>query len=175
MSRLDSRQRAVAEALIRTEWPKLEAFFKTKVPPSEVEELGQITILAYVERLDVAERDPRAYLWQIARNQVARHWERYLSRRGAAFDSSQHGVLDVGPSLSSLVAQRDQVQRALLELPLDHMTAVELRYVMGLTVKEIMVVLGVSDSTVDRYLASATQHLAARLGPDAERLLRERE
>jgi hypothetical protein len=33
MTQLNDKQRALADELIRTEWPKLQRFLRTKVPP----------------------------------------------------------------------------------------------------------------------------------------------
>lgn len=172
MTTLDAARRAIVAELIDREWPKLERYFSTKLPPAEVEDVAQATILAYVENLDAVRSDPRAYLWQIARNQVARHWERRLARRGVAFDSATHTIHDVGPTLSSLVGKRHAIAAALLELPLDAATALELRHLHGLSIEEICRVLKVSPATVHRHLTRAEQHLAMRLGPDAGEQLR---
>lgn len=173
MKPLDSRQREVADALIREEWPKLERFFRTKVAPADVVELAQATCLAFVERLEEVHANPRGYLWGIARRQVLKHWERFRARGAAAFDSSQHSLQDVGPSLSSVVGRRTRVMAALQSLPADQQMAVELRHGEGLSLEETADAIGVSLATVKRYLAAAEETLRGKLGPEAEATIEE--
>lgn len=173
MKPLDERQRAAAEGLIREEWPKLERFFRTKVPPADILELAQSTCLTYVQRLDEVETNPRAYLWAIARFQVLKHWDRFRARDAAAFDSSQHSLAAVGPSLSSAIARRSSVVAALQSLPADQQMAIELRHGEGLTLEETAHALGVSLATAKRYLAAAEDSLRTLLGPQAEATIEE--
>lgn len=166
MTPLSPQQRAVAEQLIRDEWPKLERFFRTKVPQADVLELAQATCLAYVEKFDEARAAPRAYLWGIARYKVLQHWERFRGKKGEPFDSSQHSLHDVGPSLSSVVDRRNRVLAALQLLPADQQMAIELRYGEELSLEETAAAIDVSLATVKRYLAAAEETLRAELGGD---------
>lgn len=169
MTRLDPARRALVDSLLRDAWPSIEDYLSSKLPTQEVEDVGQAVILAFVERFGPGIEAPRAYLWQIARNSVARHWERHMARRGFAFDSERHSIHDIGPTLSSIVGRRHRVQQALQELPLDVVTALELRFVVGLSIDEVGVALGgKSPATVHRYLERGREHLSARLGPTAE-------
>ena len=166
MTQLTSQQRALVEQLIATEWPKLERYLRTKVPPAHVQEIVQSVFLGYVERYDAIHSDHKGYLWQIARNQVIKHYERYRTRTGVAFDSSAHAVNDLGPTLSSLLDRRNRYVRALQMLPLDHQTAIEWRYGEGLSLEEIAKEMNVGLATVKRYLSAAEQSLRASLNAD---------
>jgi len=168
MKPLDPRQRAAAEELISNEWPKLERFFRTKVPPADILDLAQTTCLAYVERLDEVKSNPRGYLWAIARKQLLKHWDRSRARGAATFDSSQHSLQDVGPSLSSAIGRRSRLLDALQSLPADQQMAIELRYGEGLTLEETADAIGVSLATVKRYLLAAEETLRTTVGASTE-------
>jgi RNA polymerase sigma-70 factor, ECF subfamily len=168
---LDERKRALVEALIRDEWPKLERFFRTKVPPPMVQELAQNTFLTFSEKVDEIRTNRTAYLWAIARHQVLRYWERSRARSSQPFDSTQHSALDVGPTLSGAIDRRNRVLRALQSLPADHQMAIELRHGEGLSLEETAEALGVSLATAKRYLAAGKARLRELLGAEAEATL----
>jgi DNA-directed RNA polymerase specialized sigma24 family protein len=119
MNQLNEKQRALADELIRTEWPKLQRFLRTKVPPPQVQEIAQATFLGYVERFDAIRASHRAYLWQIARFQVIKYYDRFRGGTGTQFDSSIHNVGDLGPTVSSAIDRRNRYVRALQSLPAD--------------------------------------------------------
>ncbi len=150
--------------LIRHEWPRLERFFKSKLPPSDVTDVAQSTCLAFVEQFDATREGAKAYLWGIARKQVLRHWEKFHGRRAEPFDSTQHSLLDIGPSLSSVIDRRNRVQEALQAIPADHQIAIELRHVEGLKLEEVAVALDVSLATAKRYIDAAERKLREMLG-----------
>lgn len=172
MTRLTSQQRALVEQLISAEWPKLERFLRTKVPPTHVQEIAQTVFLGYVEHFDSIHSDHKAYLWQIARYQVLKHFERYRTRTGVAFDSENHTVTDLGPTLSSLLDRRNRCMRALQSLSLDQQTAIELRYGEDLSLEETATALKVSLATVKRYLAAAEQRMRELTGADVNAVAR---
>jgi RNA polymerase sigma-70 factor (ECF subfamily) len=153
----------ILQTLIDCEWPKLHRFFSTKVPACDVLDLAQSTMLAFIEG---GLRDPgaaRAYLWSIARKQVLKYYEKHRGRADP-FDSEHHTAMDLGPSLSSKLDQRNRVVAALRTLPADQQMAIELRYGEDLKLEEVAEVLGVSLATVKRYIAAATEKLRAELG-----------
>ena len=168
---LDPQQRQLVEALIRNEWPKLERFFRTKVPSEHIGELAQATFLTYVENAARA-TSPRAFLWGIARLQVLKHWERHRTRGAQPFDSTRHSLLDVGPTLSSAVDRRNRLVRALQALPADQQMAIELRHGEELSLEEAASAMEVSLATFKRYLAAAEERLAVELGPEAPEVVR---
>lgn len=165
----DTDARAALERLIRDEWPRLRRFFRTKVPDADAYDLVQSTLLAFVEH-DKRGDGARAYLWGIARNKVLQYYGKH--RPTASFDSTVHGVLDVGRSLSSRLDDRDRLLAALRGLPADHQMAFELRHGEELSLEEVAAALDVSLATAKRYLAAATERLRASLGVAPEAIAR---
>jgi RNA polymerase sigma-70 factor (ECF subfamily) len=142
--------------LIAKEWPKLRRFFRTKVPDADVLDLTQQTLLAFVEKRDVAAND-RAYLWGIARRMVLKHYEKH--RAADTFDSTIHTAVDMARSLSSRLDDRHRLLRGLHTLPVDHQMAFELRHGEELSLDEVAAALGVSLATAKRYIAAAEEKL----------------
>lgn len=157
----------ILEQLIRDEWPKLRRFFRTKVPDADVLDLVQSTMLAYVEGGPRAEGAARAYLWGIARLQVLKHYDKH-KRKAEAFDSTLHTAMDLGPSLSSRLDNRNRLMAALHTLPVDQQMAFELRYGEELRLDEVAGAIGVSLATAKRYLDAAEEKLRVELGGDAD-------
>jgi RNA polymerase sigma factor (sigma-70 family) len=166
MAELNQKQRALADELIRTEWPKLERFLRTKVPPVQVQEIAQATFLGYVARFHSIHTDHKAYLWQIARFQVLKYYGRHRTGASTPFDSTTHTVTDLGPALSSVLDRRDRFVRALQALPADHQMAIELRYGEDLSLEQTAAALDVSLATAKRYLSAGEQALRQTLEAD---------
>ncbi|MCA9533062.1 MAG: RNA polymerase sigma factor [Myxococcales bacterium] len=167
MTPLSPAERAEVDALIKSEWPKLERFFRSKVPPSDIHDLAQNTLLGFVKRPDTPLENQRAYLWTIARRQVI---DFYRRGRGdaTAFDSSVHSVMHAGPTLSSVINRKNQILKGLQSLPVDHQTAIELKYGEGLTDPEGAVVLDVSMATYKRYVSAGLETLRRLSGVVSE-------
>jgi len=159
------------EDLIREEWPKLRRFFYTKVPESEILDLVQQTMLAFVEGKDRIKGSPRAYLRGIAHFQVLKLYEK--RRASSPFDSAIHTALDVGPTFSSRLDTRSKVVKALHLLPLAHQTAFELRYFEELSLEEVASALDVSLATAKRYIAAAETKVREALGSEIEAIRKE--
>ncbi|MEC7518837.1 MAG: sigma-70 family RNA polymerase sigma factor [Myxococcota bacterium] len=157
---------ALLEQLIRDEWPRLRRFFHTKVPDSDVLDLVQATMLAFVDGRARATHGERAYLWGIARFQVLKFYDR--QRPTTPFDSTVHTAMDVGRSLSSRLDGRNRLVRGLQALPTDHQIAFELRHGEGMSLEEVAAAIGVSLATVKRYLTAAREKLRRELSADAD-------
>jgi RNA polymerase sigma factor (sigma-70 family) len=167
MTPLTASERGQLNSLIATEWPKLERFFRTKVPPGEIQDLAQNTLLGFVKRKDTPMENQRAYLWCIARRQVVDYYRR--GRGGAVgFDSSVHAVSQAGPTMSSVINRKNQILQALQSLPLDQQSALELKYGEGLTDPEAAMALEVSMATYKRYVAAGLATLRAHYGVNGE-------
>lgn len=163
MRQLSVDQRMQIDALIQTEWPRLERFFRSKVPPSDIQDLAQNTLLAFVSRTDTPIENQRAYLWTIARRQAIDFYRR--GRLGAAaFDSSQHSILHFGPTLSSVINRKNQLVRALQSLPVEQQMAIELKHGEGLTDPEAAAALEVSMATYKRYVGAGMATLRDHFG-----------
>ena len=163
MAQLTAQQRITVDALIKSEWPKLERFFRSKVPQGDIQDVAQNTLLAFVSRSTNPVENERAYLWQIARNQVADVYR----RRGvlpAGFDSSLHSVMQFGPTISSVINRKNRLTKALQSLPLDHQMAIELKYGEGLTDPEAAIALQVSMATYKRYVSAGLATLRDHYG-----------
>lgn len=152
------------EGLIKNEWPKLRRYFRTLVPESDVLDLVQSTMLAYVE--SAGPREPgkeRAYLWGIAWRQTLRFYEKHR-RKAVPFDSAVHSAMDLGHTLSSRLDKQSRLAGALHAIPVQQQSAVLLRHCEDLKLEEIAEALDVSLATVKRYLASAEERLRVELG-----------
>lgn len=162
---MTSPRDAILETLIREEWPRLRRFFRTKVPDVDVLDLVQNTMLAYVEGGPRSEATARGYLWGIARLQVLKHYEKHR-RKADVFDSTIHTAMDLGPSLSSKLDNRNRLMAALHTLPVDQQIAFELRHGEELPLEEVAGAIGVSLATVKRYLTAAEEKLRGAFGAD---------
>lgn len=163
MAQLSAQQRIQVDALIKTEWPKLERFMRSKIPPGDIQDVAQNVLLAFVRRSNTPMENQRAYLWQIARNHIADHYR----RRGlvaAGFDSSVHSVIHLGPTMSSVINRKNRLTKALQGLPLDQQTAIELKYGEGLTDPEAAAALEVSMATYKRYVSAGLATLRSQYG-----------
>lgn len=154
------------EQLIKNDLGRLRRFFATKVPPADVLDLVQQTMLAFVERRDQITVSERAYLMGIARKQVLRHYDK--QRPSTEFDSTIHTVLDVGPTFSSLLDSRTRLLRALHQLPTDHQMAFEFRHGDEMQLEEVAAALGVSLATAKRHIKAAEDKLRDLLGDEAD-------
>lgn len=155
---------AVLEGLIQNEWPKLRRYFRTLVPESDVLDLVQNTMLAYVE--SSGPREPgkeRAYLWGIAWKQTLRFYEKN-KRKNVPFDSTIHTAMDLGHTVSSRLDKQNRLAGALHAIPVQQQSAVLLRHCEDLKLEEVAEALDVSLATVKRYLSAAEDSLRLELG-----------
>jgi RNA polymerase sigma factor (sigma-70 family) len=161
---MTTEREAIVERLLVTGKPALVRFFRNRVPPSELFDFVQQTMLAYIESDGPKEPGKeKQYLTGIARNQWLRYVETKHRRAGEAFDSEIHGVNDIGPSLSSKLDRRNRVVAALHLLTADEQMAVELRHGEEMQLDEIAGAMSKSLATVKRYLASAEEKLRTKL------------
>ena len=92
---------ATLARLIEEEWPKLRRYFRTLVPESDVLDLVQSTMLAYVE--SEGPSDPakeRAYLWGVAWRQSQRYYEKHR-RKGVPFE--EYDITMGGPRRGEMI------------------------------------------------------------------------
>jgi RNA polymerase sigma factor (sigma-70 family) len=131
----------------------------------EAQDLVQRAFLACLEGRKTFRRGSsfRTYLYGISRNLLHAYWR---ERKRAAFDVGASTLLELGPSPSSIVAQRHE-ERLLLEalrsIPLDQQIALELYYWEKLSAPELSEVLEVPEGTVRSRLRRARESLEARL------------
>ncbi|MCA9683335.1 MAG: sigma-70 family RNA polymerase sigma factor [Myxococcales bacterium] len=142
--------------LAQEQWPKLKRFFKAKVPEPDCYDLTQDTLLAFV-RADPAQlRDPKAYLWGIARKRLLAYCAR--KRPSETFESTRMSMADIG-GFSTVLDRRRRLLGALQRLPLDQQVAFELRHCEELSLQEVADAMELSLATIKRYLQAATASL----------------
>jgi RNA polymerase sigma factor (sigma-70 family) len=66
-----------------------------------------------------------------------------------------------------VVADRDQLERGLRRLPMDHRVVLALRHLLGMPPDEVAATLGISRWTVYKRLQAATESMRAALEADA--------
>ncbi|NVB38537.1 sigma-70 family RNA polymerase sigma factor [Pseudenhygromyxa sp. WMMC2535] len=141
----------------RENWPKLKRFFKAKVPEPDCYDLTQETLLHFVRTDPAGIRNPKAYLWGIARNRLFSYFGN--KRPTERFESSKISVAELGGTLSSQLDRRQRLANALSRLPVDHQIAFELRFCEELKLEEVAESMQVSLATVKRYLNKAREQL----------------
>jgi RNA polymerase sigma factor (sigma-70 family) len=139
-------------------------------------DLVQDTFLRYAEQAHGAQAGEvasvtyeRAYLYRTAHNLAVDHLRRAARRRT---ESMPHGALadraDDRPSPEEVFAARERLERlrrAITELPRRTQQVFMLNRLEGFTYPEVARRLGLSESSVQKHLALALQHLMRRLEP----------
>lgn len=110
-------------------------------------------------------RDPKAYLYQIARHLLYRH---YIGRDRAqqAADIDVDAIHSADSSVEALTAEalrRQRVNEAWQELPTKCQRVLILRWREGLQVAEIAAQMQLSRAMVKKYLAKGLAHFRKRL------------
>jgi RNA polymerase sigma factor (sigma-70 family) len=147
--------------LVKRHFQALHRFFSNKAQAHH-EDLIQQTFMACVEAKDAlrGESSFRAYLFAIARFQLLTHYRHVY--RTASVDFTTTSICDLGTSPSGALArneQRDLLQRALQQIPIDQQIALELTYWEELPAAEVAQVLNVPLNTVYSRVRRAREHL----------------
>lgn len=153
--------------LMERHYPAVLRFFALKVPRN-AEDLAQKTFLGCVEGLERLRSDAsfKAYLFAVARRQLLWHLrdkQRDDTSRRPGGAPDEIGV----PSGSALLRSREEhllLLRAMVELPDELQTILQLHYWEELDSGEIEEVIGVPRSTVRGRLARARELLAEQVG-----------
>lgn len=162
--------------LFHRHFKRVNRFFRTKVPPEDVEDLIQRTFVGCVEGVSRfrGEASFRTYLLAIARRQLLKYIrDRVAHGVRVEPDLGVSSIAALGLSPSSAVFAKQQHQRlleALRQLPVDHQTMLELFYWEGMSSPEIADVLGISHTTVRTRMHRARRALAATLATDGRPL-----
>ncbi|HET6584884.1 MAG TPA: sigma-70 family RNA polymerase sigma factor [Nannocystaceae bacterium] len=156
-----------ATALVRRHFVAVYRFFSANVRDAESEDLTQRTFEACTAARDRIRDDAsfRAYLFGIARNQLAMHLERTLPR-GPAVPASQIHLADPRTTPTGVLAradERDAFGRAMQGLSPKLRRILELFYWEDKSVAEIARELGVSEGTVKSRLFRAREQVAAAI------------
>lgn len=158
--------------LFRRHFDAVVWFFQNKVPASVLEDLVQESFMGCVQSRDSYRGASRfrGFLLGVAHNVLRSHF-RSRQRKGAdKIDFGVSSVLDLGPSPSSVAAERSEqalLLRALQSIPLDHQVLLELFYWETKTASEIGEILNVAEGTVRTRLRRARQLLAAAIETQA--------
>lgn len=136
----------------------------TIVPPREIEDIVQET---YVRICEVSEREeiqyPRSFLFRVARNLALDHIKRAESRLSISLDDDEGSGIWIDEQVSdddeifNQVAAKEEFAllcEAVRELPLQCRKAFVLKKVYGYSQKEIALDLNISESTVEKHIAT---------------------
>lgn len=111
-----------------------------------------------------------AYLFRIAQNLLIDHLRQQQRRRtDSQPNEAMAHIEDEAPDLERQLAARQRlriIREALAELPPRTRQIFELNRLQGLTYAEVARRLGISDSSVQKHLARALQHVGERLRDD---------
>lgn len=151
---------------------ELLAYITKKLGNAEAAaDLTQETFLRFVEHRDcnpaAVIAHERAYLYRTAYHLTVDHLRRERREQaGAASDKEFEAVLDDRPSPERTAGGRHELSMvtvAVRELPQRTQQVLSLARVEGLTYREVAKRLDISESSVQKHLAKATQHLMRRL------------
>lgn len=163
---LHPSQRTDVELLLQQEWPGLERYLRLMVPEADVGDIVHDALEDYMRSPQEEIRHPRGYLWTIVHSRLRDHWRRYRTRSAGELDTSKLSVLEIGPTLSSIIGRKNAVMLALQALTADEMQAVVLVDCVGETIEDAARIMNMSVSTFNRRLASGRAKLRSKLGPE---------
>ena len=148
-------------ATVREAYPKLRRFFAKKVPPAEVQDLAQETIVTFLEKDASRMEDPRRFLFGIARNKLLQHFDR--RRPGQPFDSQVISARQVSTTLGTKLHRSTVIIESMRGLPLEWQIALELRYGEELKLTEVAEAMQMSLAQVKRYIKDGLGQMRAGL------------
>ncbi len=131
-----------------------------------VAEIYQETMLAVAKSGRGLAEDSKLWPWlaRIGHNQTALYWRKYYRNRGKRLEG--HLVESKSEERPDAMLARaesvDCVRRLLTEMPSDHVTVLTAKYLDGLTVPEIVEVMGVTHESVRSKLARARRDFRKR-------------
>lgn len=145
----------------------------------DAEDVLQETFVTMVEKLDQFRGDARLYTWlyRIAVNNVYKRTRQTQKREAVDIDDPDvrqiHGSdLSEWPEVQELLGERDWIRDvladALDELPEIYRTIFVLRDIQGLSIKETMKILDISESNVKVRLMRARNYLRDKLSSSLE-------
>lgn len=140
----------------------LLVFFRRKVGESDADDLVQeVYLRALTYPMPSAIIKPRAFLFRVATNLVIDHVRKKSYRQHDNYEEIEGSIITsmLGPEDS--LRGKDRLKKfrdALAQLPADHRQAFLLNRFDGLSHMEIAQLMGISDKTVQRYIAKAFDH-----------------
>lgn len=147
--------------LCQQHFKEIRRFFENKVN-AEVDDLVQSTFLACVQSRDRfrGESTFRTFLFSIARYQLYNHLRRFKKNDVLDFTITSLTSLDTGPiTYAGRNEEREQLTRALVELPLEQQMLIELHYWEDMKLSDLADVFEVAEPTVRTRLHRARKAL----------------
>lgn len=138
--------------------------------PETAADLAQETFLRYAERAtDAGVIHDRSYLYRTAHNLAVDHVRQLASRRTDAVSPEDMAHLpDTSPGVEATAAARQELDRLrglIATLPDKTRRIFVLNRVHGLTHAQVAQRLGISESSVQKHLASALAHVLRHSNP----------
>jgi RNA polymerase sigma factor (sigma-70 family) len=154
--------RAAGQELFARYYDAVARFFINKVGDASGD-LIQRTFLACVEGLPRFRGDGsfRSYLFAVAYRQLCRY---FRDRKGDHIEFDSHSVVALDPSLSGMVAEREEMRlflTGLREIPLELQVVLELHYWEQCSVAEMAIALEIPEGTVKSRLRRGREQLRA--------------
>ena len=163
---------------------QLGAALRRKIEVDDVFQEVSVEAVRSLPQSDFAHREPFSWLCQIAEQRIIDAHRRYFSAQkrdagrevalGTPGDGSEHAAI-IDLLVASMTSPTQALSRkgkearlfaALATLPADQRDALRLRYLEGLSSKEISARLGKSDGAVRVMLTRSLDRLQQILGPD---------
>jgi len=140
----------------------LLTFFCRKVGEPDADDLVQeVYLRALTSPSSAAVIKPKAFLYKIATNLVVDYVRKQSHRQHDNYEEIEDRTITslLGPEDSVHGSERlKKFREALAQLPADHRRAFLLNRFEGLSHAEIAEFMGLSDKTVQRYIAKAFEH-----------------
>jgi RNA polymerase sigma-70 factor (ECF subfamily) len=141
---------------------------RTEDPQRAIDLTHETFMKAFEHRREfrgVSDEQAAAWLWRIARNELAQHWRSRsvelaaVERLGLERVTLSEGEVLEGERFIAAEELREQIRRALAVLPEDQREVVRLRFVDDLSYEEIAQKLGVSNDAVRTRTSRALRAL----------------
>ena len=155
---------------------ELQAYFRIRLRSDQAaQDLLQDIYLKVAARAPAEIQNPVAYLYRLGTNLMLDHIKhrRRVERRASAWHDVFGGspgvepVADAPPADSALEAKQrlDLIIKAVAELPAPVREAFRLHKLEGLSHSETAAAMGVSRSSVEKYMIASLKHIHAKVGP----------
>ncbi len=148
--------------------PELRSYLRHRLGDAHMaSDLVQDTFLRVIERPETRVQDFRAYLYTIARHLLLNHQKQEARRRTDSVPHEWFGDVAADTPTPEDAAdarlQLERLQRFVGELPVRTQQIFVLNRIDGLTHVEVADALSISESSVQKHLAMAIQHITQRL------------
>ena len=167
--------RHAATVLYDRYFARVRGYFINKVAdPGSCDDLTQDTFELILRKPEAYEGRStfRAYLFGVGHNKLREHYRKCLQRESE--DIEELPVAEIGPGVSTLVAQKAAAQRmidALRQLPSQQQSLFEMYYWQELSGPEIAEIMRCKESTLRSRLRLAKKALLEELGMPRESLV----